>query len=61
VNPSDLESTREVMQYFGPRAICILNDFREEVLDLRKGNPAQHPSATPVKFKKRRDVFDRDQ
>lgn len=61
INPADLEAAREVMKYLGSRAICYLNNFREELIDQRKGNPAQHPSAKPVKFKKRRDVFDRDQ
>ncbi|MDQ2986263.1 MAG: hypothetical protein M3R13_06015 [Armatimonadota bacterium] len=37
LNPETYADAVEVIQIFGPRAICMLNDHRERMLDVWKG------------------------
>ena len=34
LNPESFPAAVEVVQIFGPRAICTLNDYREQMLDI---------------------------
>jgi hypothetical protein len=34
LNPHSWESAMEVAQQLGARALCMMNDFREEIIDL---------------------------
>jgi len=43
LNPESLVAAIEVAQHIGPRAICILNDHREQILDIHLGNPLETP------------------
>ena len=37
LNPESFPAAVEVVQIFGPRAICTLNDYREQMLDIWEG------------------------
>lgn len=37
LNPDSFGSAVEVIQIFGPCAICVLNDYREQMLDIWEG------------------------
>ena len=37
LNPETFGAAVEVIQIFGPRAICTLNDYREQMLDIWEG------------------------
>lgn len=39
LNPLKWQSAVEVAQHFGIRAICMLNDHRERLLDVHIGAP----------------------
>ncbi|GEM_PF-2836730 len=52
LNPQDFETARELAQYFGARALCVLNDFREQLLDINAGKPAPYAVPRPVKAKR---------
>jgi hypothetical protein len=43
LNPQSFSDAVEVAQHLGPRAICVFNDFRERILDIRKGAPLPKP------------------
>jgi hypothetical protein len=38
LNPPNLVDAVEVAQHLGPRSICMMNEFREQVLDIWQGN-----------------------
>lgn len=41
VNPQSYDHAFQVTQYMGLRAICVFNDYRERLVEARKGkNPA---------------------
>lgn len=37
LNPGSFGEAVEVVQMFGPRALCTMNDYRERMLDICKG------------------------
>jgi hypothetical protein len=47
-NPQSYPAAVEVIQIHGPRAICMLNDFREQMLDIWEGKklPGKPPRIT---------------
>ncbi|RMG24163.1 MAG: hypothetical protein D6724_06740 [Armatimonadetes bacterium] len=49
LNPESFADAVEVAQVFGPRAICVFNDYRERVLDIRKGAAMRRPPERHVR------------
>ncbi len=37
LNPKTFNAAVDVIQIFGPRSLCSLNDFREQMLDIWEG------------------------
>lgn len=51
LNPHSWESAVEVAQHLGVRALCVMNDFREEIIEiwgagLKAGTPPESGDAS---------------
>jgi hypothetical protein len=58
LNPVSLSEAVEVAQFVGPRAICMMNDYRERVLSMWSGVPIEgRPPRRPHRTSR---AWDRD-